>query len=96
MMARTGSASSTARGPLLDVGCGGGLFLGMMRERGLNGTRDDIDAAAGPVRDHQRDRPVRIRLRMRERGDERQCNEQRAGGEKCAKVHGVLFRYLKS
>jgi SAM-dependent methyltransferase len=23
-----------ARGPLLDVGCGGGLFLGMMRERG--------------------------------------------------------------
>ena len=27
--------SSTARGPLLDVGCGGGLFLGMMRERGL-------------------------------------------------------------
>ena len=28
-------ADSTARGPLLDVGCGGGLFLGMMRERGL-------------------------------------------------------------
>jgi len=28
-------ASSTARGPLLDVGCGGGLFLGMMRERGV-------------------------------------------------------------
>ncbi len=27
--------SSTARGPLLDVGCGGGLFLGMMRERGF-------------------------------------------------------------
>jgi SAM-dependent methyltransferase len=25
---------SRARGPLLDVGCGGGLFLGMMRERG--------------------------------------------------------------
>jgi SAM-dependent methyltransferase len=25
---------STARGPLLDVGCGGGLFLGMMRQRG--------------------------------------------------------------
>ncbi len=24
-----------ARGPLLDVGCGGGLFLGMMRERGF-------------------------------------------------------------
>ena len=27
--------SSQARGPLLDVGCGGGLFLGMMRERGF-------------------------------------------------------------
>jgi SAM-dependent methyltransferase len=27
--------SSTARGPLLDVGCGGGLFLGIMRERGF-------------------------------------------------------------
>jgi SAM-dependent methyltransferase len=26
---------SRARGPLLDVGCGGGLFLGMMRERGF-------------------------------------------------------------
>jgi SAM-dependent methyltransferase len=26
--------SSKATGPLLDVGCGGGLFLGMMRERG--------------------------------------------------------------
>jgi 2-polyprenyl-3-methyl-5-hydroxy-6-metoxy-1,4-benzoquinol methylase len=28
-------AASTASGPLLDVGCGGGLFLGMMRERGI-------------------------------------------------------------
>ena len=27
-------AQALARGPLLDVGCGGGLFLGMMRERG--------------------------------------------------------------
>ena len=26
---------TSARGPLLDVGCGGGLFLGMMRERGF-------------------------------------------------------------
>jgi SAM-dependent methyltransferase len=26
---------SRARGPLLDVGCGGGLFLGMMRRRGF-------------------------------------------------------------
>ncbi len=28
-------ADSKARGPLLDIGCGGGLFLGMMRERGF-------------------------------------------------------------
>ena len=28
-------ADTRARGPLLDVGCGGGLFLGMMRERGF-------------------------------------------------------------
>ena len=27
--------SSRATGPLLDVGCGGGLFLGLMRERGF-------------------------------------------------------------
>jgi SAM-dependent methyltransferase len=26
---------SSAQGPLLDAGCGGGLFLGMMRERGV-------------------------------------------------------------
>jgi 2-polyprenyl-3-methyl-5-hydroxy-6-metoxy-1,4-benzoquinol methylase len=26
--------ASKAKGPLLDIGCGGGLFLGMMRERG--------------------------------------------------------------
>jgi SAM-dependent methyltransferase len=26
--------AATAQGPLLDAGCGGGLFLGMMRERG--------------------------------------------------------------
>jgi len=28
-------AQSRARGPLLDAGCGGGLFLGMMRQRGV-------------------------------------------------------------
>ena len=28
-------AASAGPGPLLDVGCGGGLFLGMMRERGV-------------------------------------------------------------
>jgi SAM-dependent methyltransferase len=28
-------ARSSAQGPLLDAGCGGGLFLGMMRQRGV-------------------------------------------------------------
>ena len=37
-----------ARGPLLDVGCGGGLFLGMMRERGYRvaGLDSSREAAA--------------------------------------------------
>ena len=37
-----------APGPLLDVGCGGGLFLGMMRERGFRvlGLDNSRDAAA--------------------------------------------------
>lgn len=40
--------SSGARGPLLDAGCGGGLFLGMMRERGFHvlGLDYSRDAAA--------------------------------------------------
>ena len=39
---------SGARGPLLDAGCGGGLFLGMMRERGFRvlGLDYSRDAAA--------------------------------------------------
>jgi SAM-dependent methyltransferase len=39
---------TSARGPLLDVGCGGGLFLGMMRERGFRviGLDNSRDAAA--------------------------------------------------
>jgi SAM-dependent methyltransferase len=39
---------SRAAGPLLDVGCGGGLFLGMMRERGFRvlGLDNSRDAAA--------------------------------------------------
>src|SRR5947199_2123930 len=39
--------SSRARGPLLDVGCGGGLFLGMMRQRGFRvvGLDNSPDAA---------------------------------------------------
>ncbi len=44
-----------ARGPLLDVGCGGGLFLGMMRERGFRalGLDNSREAAAIAWRRHQ-------------------------------------------
>ncbi len=40
--------NSRATGPLLDVGCGGGLFLGMMRERGFRvlGLDNSREAAA--------------------------------------------------
>ena len=46
---------SKARGPLLDVGCGGGLFLGMMRERGhrVMGLDFSRDAAAMAWREQQ-------------------------------------------
>ncbi|MBZ5619403.1 MAG: class I SAM-dependent methyltransferase [Acidobacteriia bacterium] len=39
---------SRARGPLLDVGCGGGLFLGLMRDRGFRvvGLDSSREAAA--------------------------------------------------
>jgi SAM-dependent methyltransferase len=39
---------TSARGPLLDVGCGGGLFLGMMRKRGFRvlGLDNSREAAA--------------------------------------------------
>ena len=42
-------ADSTARGPLLDVGCGGGLFLGMMRQRGLSVVGLDFSAEAAGI-----------------------------------------------
>jgi SAM-dependent methyltransferase len=42
-------ASSAARGPLLDVGCGGGLFLGMMRERGFRVVGLDFSREAASV-----------------------------------------------
>ena len=42
-------ADSTARGPLLDVGCGGGLFLGMMRERGLRVVGLDFSREAAGI-----------------------------------------------
>ena len=37
------------RGPLLDVGCGGGLLLGMMRERGFRVVGLDNSAAAAAI-----------------------------------------------
>jgi SAM-dependent methyltransferase len=47
--------SSRASGPLLDVGCGGGLFLGMMRERGFRVAGLDFsrEAAAVAWRHHE-------------------------------------------
>src|ERR1039458_6045499 len=41
--------NSTARGPLLDVGCGGGLFLGMMRRRGLRVVGLDFSREAAGI-----------------------------------------------
>lgn len=40
---------SRAKGPLLDVGCGGGLFLGMMRERGYRVVGLDFSREAAAV-----------------------------------------------
>ena len=40
---------SRARGRLLDVGCGGGLFLGMMRERGYRVVGLDVSREAAAV-----------------------------------------------
>ena len=41
-------AESGARGPVLDVGCGGGLFLRLLRERGYRGI--GLDSSAGAAR----------------------------------------------
>jgi len=41
--------SSRARGPLLDVGCGGGLFPGMMRQRGFRVIGMDFSREAAAV-----------------------------------------------
>lgn len=40
---------SHARGPLLDVGCGGGLFLRLLRERGFRGVGLDFSAEAAAI-----------------------------------------------
>ena len=42
-------ASVAAPGPLLDVGCGGGLFLGMMRERGFRVVGLDFSREAAAI-----------------------------------------------
>jgi SAM-dependent methyltransferase len=49
---------SRARGPLLDVGSGGGLFLGMMRERGFRGVGLDFSAEAAAVAWKQQGAPA--------------------------------------
>ncbi len=41
--------SSRTVGPLLDVGCGGGLFLGMMRERGVRVAGLDFSREAAAI-----------------------------------------------
>jgi len=46
---RRALAESAVRGPLLDVGCGGGLFLGMMRERGFRVLGLDVSGEAAAV-----------------------------------------------
>jgi len=45
----TQALGGRARGPLLDVGCGGGLFLGMMRERGYRVVGLDLSREAAAV-----------------------------------------------
>ena len=49
---------SRARGPLLDVGCGGGLFIHMMRERGLPAMGLDFFSDAAGVAWRDRHAPV--------------------------------------
>jgi SAM-dependent methyltransferase len=39
-------AGSAARGPVLDIGCGGGLFLGLLRERGYRVAGLDVSHGA--------------------------------------------------
>jgi 2-polyprenyl-3-methyl-5-hydroxy-6-metoxy-1,4-benzoquinol methylase len=51
-------AGSTARGPLLDVGCGGGLFLGMMRQRGIGVVGLDYSPEAAAVAWHRQRVPT--------------------------------------
>lgn len=49
---------SRAKGPLLDVGCGGGLFLGLMRLRGFRGAGLDFSPEAASIAWRQQQAPV--------------------------------------
>ena len=49
---------TTARGPLLDVGCGGGLFLGLMRRRGFHAVGLDNSREAAGIAWHQQSAPA--------------------------------------
>jgi len=50
--------STRARGPLLDVGCGGGLFGGMMRQRGVRVVGLDLSHEAASVAWHSQQVPA--------------------------------------
>jgi len=50
--------SSRARGPLLDVGCGGGLFLGMIRQRGFRVVGLDLSREAAALAWHRQQAPA--------------------------------------
>ena len=50
--------TGTQKGLLLDVGCGGGLFLHMMRDRGVQGLGLDFSLAAAAVALNRFDVPV--------------------------------------
>jgi SAM-dependent methyltransferase len=49
---------SRAGGPLLDVGCGGGLFLGLMRERGFRVVGLDFSPEAAAIAWHRQQAPA--------------------------------------
>jgi len=51
---------SRAQGPLLDVGCGGGLFLGMMHERGFRVLGLDFSREAAAVAWRQQQAPAMV------------------------------------
>jgi SAM-dependent methyltransferase len=49
---------SSAKGTLLDVGCGGGLFLGLMRRRGFPGVGLDFSREAAAIAWRQQQAPA--------------------------------------